>query len=61
MSGETSDLYELQLPRWSRDLLRFLPLKSQFLLTGNIRDRYPWKGRAEGRARALPLLGYLAM
>ncbi|MDK2768364.1 MAG: AAA family ATPase [Sphingomonas sp.] len=25
-------------PRWVRDLTRFLPLKSQFLLTGNIRD-----------------------
>ncbi len=25
-------------PRWSRDLIRFLPLKSQFLLTGNVRD-----------------------
>ncbi|MBV7519076.1 AAA family ATPase [Ensifer sp. ENS12] len=25
-------------PRWLRDLVRFLPLKSQFLLTGNVRD-----------------------
>jgi len=25
-------------PRWLRDLERFLPLKSQFMLTGNIRD-----------------------
>ncbi len=25
-------------PRWLRDLQRFLPLKSQFVLTGNIRD-----------------------
>ncbi|MGE8498514.1 MAG: AAA family ATPase [Pseudomonas sp.] len=25
-------------PRWVRDLLRFLPLKSQFVLSGNIRD-----------------------
>jgi len=25
-------------PRWLRDLTRFLPLKSQFLLTGNVRD-----------------------
>lgn len=25
-------------PRWLRDLRRFLPLKSQFVLTGNIRD-----------------------
>lgn len=25
-------------PRWLRDLARFLPLKSQFVLSGNIRD-----------------------
>ena len=25
-------------PRWVRDLIRFLPLKSQFVLTGNVRD-----------------------
>ena len=27
-----------QQPRWLRDLLRFLPLKSQFVLSGNVRD-----------------------
>lgn len=25
-------------PRWMRDLIRFLPLKSQFILSGNVRD-----------------------
>jgi hypothetical protein len=25
-------------PRWIREIVRFLPLKSQFLLTGNVRD-----------------------
>src|SRR5689334_9040768 len=25
-------------PRWLRDLLRFLPLKSQFVLSGNVKD-----------------------
>ena len=60
MSLDATADQELELPRWSRDLLRFLPLKSQFLLTGNVRDRYPWKGSAGGRARPLPLLGYLA-
>lgn len=25
-------------PLWLRDLLRFLPLKSQFVLSGNVRD-----------------------
>jgi energy-coupling factor transporter ATP-binding protein EcfA2 len=27
-------------PRWIKDALRFVPLKSQFILAGNIRDRY---------------------
>lgn len=27
-----------QLPRWQRDFERFLPLKSQFVLSGNVRD-----------------------
>jgi ATP-dependent Clp protease ATP-binding subunit ClpA len=29
-------------PRWIKDVLRFLPLKSQFILAGNIWDRYPF-------------------
>ena len=60
MNSEASNIETLELPRWSRDLLRFLPLKSQFLLTGNIRDRYPWKGSVEGRPRPLTLLNYLS-
>lgn len=28
----------IEKPRWYRDLARFLPLKSQFILTGNVRD-----------------------
>ena len=27
-----------QVPRWQRDFKRFLPLKSQFVLSGNVRD-----------------------
>lgn len=27
-----------EAPRWQRDLIRFLPLKSQFVLSGNVRD-----------------------
>jgi hypothetical protein len=27
-----------QRPRWLRDLIRFLPLRSQFVLSGNVRD-----------------------
>jgi len=29
-------------PRWLREVDQFLPIKSQFLLHGNIRDRFPW-------------------
>ncbi|MFK5922084.1 MAG: AAA family ATPase [Verrucomicrobiota bacterium] len=29
-------------PRWMRDLRRFLPLRSQFVLWGNVRDRFAW-------------------
>lgn len=32
---------ETHRSRWVRDLLRYLPLKSQFVLSGNIRDQYP--------------------
>jgi ATP-dependent Clp protease ATP-binding subunit ClpA len=32
------DMFSYAKPRWMRDLLRFLPLKSQFVLSGNIRD-----------------------
>lgn len=47
-----------ETPRWMRDLRRFLPLRSQFLLSGNIRDRYPI--RVEGAAPLLlPLVEYL--
>ena len=28
----------IEAPRWLRDLIRFLPLKSQFVLSGNVRD-----------------------
>ena len=30
--------FTFEKPRWLRDLVRFLPLKSQFVLTGNVRD-----------------------
>ena len=45
-------------PRWVRELKRFLPLKSQFVLTGNVRDL---QVRAVGdRAAAAPLADVLA-
>ena len=45
-------------PRWVRDLARFLPLKSQFVLTGNVRDLQI--RQVEGRAVAAPLSDVLA-
>jgi len=30
--------FEARRSKWLRDLLRFLPLKSQFVLSGNVRD-----------------------
>ena len=33
-----SQLTVFEKPRWLRDLARFLPLKSQFVLSGNVRD-----------------------
>jgi hypothetical protein len=32
------DVASYEKPRWIRDLIRFLPLKSQFVLSGNVRD-----------------------
>ena len=33
-----SDSSAYERPRWMRDLIRFLPLKPQFVLSGNVRD-----------------------
>jgi energy-coupling factor transporter ATP-binding protein EcfA2 len=43
-----------QKPRWLRDLLRFLPLKSQFVLSGNVRDLQMHEAGA-GVVTAVPL------
>jgi len=45
-------------PRWVRDLTRFLPLKSQFVLTGNVRDLQMLP--VNGRIVAAPLANVLA-
>ena len=47
-------------PRWLRDLLRFLPLKPQFVLSGNVRDLQQCK-LTVGSAATLPLLQALAI
>jgi len=44
--------------RWVRDLKRFLPLKSQFVLTGNVRD-YHILEYAEGQVAPAPLIAVL--
>ena len=46
-------------PRWARDLARFLPLKSQFVLSGNVRDLQI--APTGGGVASQPLLQYLAM
>ncbi|WP_313699488.1 AAA family ATPase [Achromobacter sp.] len=46
-------------PRWLRDTLRFLPLKSQFVLSGNVRDLQACEV-APGLVTAQPLVSTLA-
>jgi hypothetical protein len=47
-----------QNPRWLRDLLRFLPLKSQFVLSDNVRD-LQLREVEPGAVAPLPLLQFL--
>lgn len=46
-------------PRWLRDLLRFLPLKSQFVLSGNVKDLQTHE-ISPGLIAAAPLIDVLA-
>lgn len=46
-------------PRWLRDLLRFLPLKSQFVLSDNVRDLQVQE-MGPGMVAPLPMLQFLA-
>ena len=46
-------------PRWLRDLARFLHLKPQFVLSGNVRD-YQIAQAAGGHAVAMPLIDVIA-
>jgi hypothetical protein len=48
----------LSKPRWQRDLERFLPLKSQFVLSGNVRDLQ--LTLSNGTVVAQPLVPHLA-
>lgn len=47
-------------PRWLLDLIRFLPLRSQFVLSGNVRDQYPVEVQSAGMA-PMPLVSCLGM
>jgi hypothetical protein len=47
-----------QKPRWLRDLIRFLPLRSQFVLSGNVRDLQIHEP-APGEVTAVPLVTIL--
>jgi len=49
---------EFQTARWLRDLRRFLPLKSQFVLSGNVRDLQAHEV-GKGLVGAVPLLNAL--
>lgn len=49
---------QLEKPRWARDFVRFLPLKSQFVLSGNVRDKYARSGPT-GELLIQPLVVYL--
>ena len=53
------DLSAFEKPRWLRDVRRFLPLKSQFILSGNVRDLQP-REIAPGQVAAVSLSGALA-
>ena len=49
----------LERPRWVRDLTRFLHLKPQFVLSGNIRD-HQISETAPGQMTTRPLIEVLA-
>lgn len=51
-------LQDVATPRWIKDVFRFLPIKSQFILFGNIRDKYPFRTQ-NGKYNQLFLTQYL--
>ena len=55
MRKVTGRMSEFERPRWLRDLLRFVPLKSQFVLSGNVRDQHLCEV-GPGQMTALPLI-----
>lgn len=64
---ESEYLQNETTPRWVKDLFRFLAVKSQFILSGNIRDRFPFPSQGsqiipmdlkQNLASGLALRGY---
>ena len=53
MNEETFSTDQL-CPRWIKEVFRFLPVKSQFVLSGNIRDRYPFPLAVGEETRYMP-------
>jgi ATP-dependent Clp protease ATP-binding subunit ClpA len=51
--NESECLQHETTPRWVKDLFRFLPVKSQFVLSGNIKDMFPFP--SHGRIITLDL------
>lgn len=58
MNNQTTHQSEFIKPRWLRDFLRFIPLKSQFVLSGNVRDLQACEV-APGMVTAQPLINAL--
>jgi ATP-dependent Clp protease ATP-binding subunit ClpA len=56
--SEQAFLADPATSRWVKDIFRFLPLKSEFVLHGNIRDQQPFP-RGNGRYARLSLPEYL--
>src|SRR5258708_39298175 len=59
-AGHMSSMEMYTKPRWLRDLLRFLPLKSQLVLSGNVRDLQT-REVTPGVIAAVPLTNVLAV
>jgi len=55
---DSGSLPESSTPRWLRDLRRFLPLKSQFVLSGNVRD-FHIQEQPPGVVAPVPLIAAL--
>jgi hypothetical protein len=54
MSVPSPEKIAALVPRWTRDLERLLPIRSQFIISGNIRDHF-LTPVAEGRVAPAPL------